>query len=132
METLAPLSQSKRIDLVDSLRGFAIFGILMVNMPGFFKPAVELIMLPSFGDSTVEILSNGFIYFFFTGKFFVLFSLLFDLFGEIEVWQGILLVLAIFSFQISFSKFWLSKYRFGPLEWLWRTLTYGKVQAFKL
>jgi uncharacterized protein len=77
MDTLAPLSPSKRIDLVDSLRGFAIFGILMVNMPAFFKPAVELIMLPSFGDSTVEILSNGFIYFFFTGKFFVLFSLLF-------------------------------------------------------
>ncbi|UJP63638.1 hypothetical protein [Mongoliitalea daihaiensis] len=65
METLAPLSPSKRIDLVDSLRGFAIFGILMVNMPAFFKPAVELIMLPSFGDSTVEILSTGFIYFFF-------------------------------------------------------------------
>lgn len=77
METLAPLSQSKRIDLVDSLRGFAIFGILMVNMPAFFKPAVELIMLPSFGNSTMEILSNGFIYFFFAGKFFVLFSLLF-------------------------------------------------------
>lgn len=77
METLAPLSQSKRIDLVDSLRGFAIFGILMVNMPAFFKPGVELIMLPSFGESTMEILSNGFIYFFFTGKFFVLFSLLF-------------------------------------------------------
>ncbi|MBW3469641.1 DUF418 domain-containing protein [Arthrospiribacter ruber] len=79
------------------------------------------IMLPSFGESTMEILSNGFIYFSFTGKFFVLFSLLFGLFGEIEVWQGILLVLAIFSFQISFSKWWLSKYRFGPMEWLWRT-----------
>ncbi|SNS22371.1 uncharacterized protein SAMN06295967_105176 [Belliella buryatensis] len=77
METLTPLSPSRRIDLVDSLRGFAIFGILMVNMPAFFKPAVELIMLPSFGESTMEILSNGFIYFFFTGKFFVLFSLLF-------------------------------------------------------
>ncbi|WP_304516377.1 DUF418 domain-containing protein [Cecembia rubra] len=132
METLAPLSQSKRIDLVDSLRGFAIFGILMVNMPAFFKPAVELILLPFFGESTMEILSNGFIYFFFTGKFFVLFSLLFGLFGEIEVWQGILLVLAIFSFQISFSKWWLSKYRFGPMEWLWRTLTYGKIPEFKL
>ncbi|UJP63639.1 DUF418 domain-containing protein [Mongoliitalea daihaiensis] len=57
---------------------------------------------------------------------------LFDLFGEIEVWQGILLVLAIFSFQISFSKFWLSKYRFGPLEWFWRSVTYGKIPAFKL
>jgi uncharacterized protein len=77
MKTLAPLSPSKRIDLVDALRGFAIFGILMVNMPAFFKPCVEYIMLPSFGDSTVEMVSTGFVYFFFTGKFFVLFSLLF-------------------------------------------------------
>ncbi len=53
----------------------------------------------------------------------------FGLFGEMEVWQGIVLVLAIFSFQISFSQWWLSKYRFGPLEWLWRTLTYGEIHA---
>ncbi|MCC5929272.1 MAG: DUF418 domain-containing protein [Cyclobacteriaceae bacterium] len=77
METLTPLSPSKRIDLVDALRGFAIFGILMVNMPAFFKPAVEVIMLASIGNGNLDILAHSFIYFFFAGKFFVLFSLLF-------------------------------------------------------
>ena len=34
--------------------------------------------------------------------------------------------------QIIFSRWWLSKYRFGPFEWLWRSLTYGKLQSMKL
>jgi uncharacterized protein len=56
----------------------------------------------------------------------------FGLYGKPEVWQGIILTLVIFGLQIPFSKWWLSKFRFGPLEWLWRSLTYGKMQAFKL
>lgn len=77
MNSLQPITSSKRIDVVDALRGFAIFGIFMVNMPGMFKPAVELIMLPSLGHDTLDIMANSLIMFFFTGKFFVLFSLLF-------------------------------------------------------
>ena len=42
---------------------------------------------------------------------------------------GSAVVLAIcvgfFAFQIAFSHWWLARYRFGPMEWLWRTLTYG-------
>jgi uncharacterized protein len=34
--------------------------------------------------------------------------------------------------QIIFSRWWLSKYRFGPFEWLWRSLTYRKLQSMKL
>jgi uncharacterized protein len=34
--------------------------------------------------------------------------------------------------QIIFSKWWLSKYQFGPFEWLWRSLTYKKLQPMKL
>lgn len=37
-----------------------------------------------------------------------------------------LVALAVFSFQIVFSMVWLSVFRFGPLEWVWRMLTYGK------
>jgi uncharacterized protein len=77
MNALQPITSSKRIDLVDALRGFAIFGIFMVNMPGMFKPAVELIMLPSLGNGTLDVAAHSLIMFFFTGKFFVLFSLLF-------------------------------------------------------
>ena len=34
--------------------------------------------------------------------------------------------------MIAFSVWWLGRYRFGPLEWLWRTLTYGRRQPMAL
>jgi uncharacterized protein len=77
MNHLYPISPIRRIGLIDALRGFAILGILMVNMPAMFTPGVKVIMMPTLGNGTVEILANSFIVFFFTGKFFVLFSLLF-------------------------------------------------------
>ncbi|TNE67616.1 MAG: DUF418 domain-containing protein, partial [Bacteroidetes bacterium] len=36
-----------------------------------------------------------------------------------------------FLFQILFSKWWFSKFKFGPLEWLWRSGTNGSWQQFK-
>ncbi|GGE62664.1 DUF418 domain-containing protein [Priestia taiwanensis] len=41
------------------------------------------------------------------------------------------IVAFVYIVQICISKWWLSRYRFGPLEWLWRTGTYGKVQQMK-
>lgn len=54
------------------------------------------------------------------------------LFGKIAIWQGILLTLAIFTMQVFVSRWWLARYRFGPLEWLWRSLTYGLRQPMKV
>jgi uncharacterized protein len=42
--------------------------------------------------------------------------------GTIEVF---LVVTATYAGQIALSKAWLARYRCGPLEWLWRRLTYG-------
>ena len=53
------------------------------------------------------------------------------LFGKVGVWQGILLTVIIFVLQIFWSRWWLRRYRFGPLEWLWRSLTYGRRQPLK-
>lgn len=36
------------------------------------------------------------------------------------------IVLAVYVLQVVFSRLWLSAFRFGPLEWGWRMLTYGK------
>ncbi|MDG5800159.1 DUF418 domain-containing protein [Marinilabiliaceae bacterium ANBcel2] len=58
-------------------------------------------------------------------------SIGFGLFGKIELWHGVLLSFLIFALQIPFSILWLRYFRFGPLEWLWRSLTYLKVQSFK-
>jgi uncharacterized protein len=77
MNHLHPISSTQRLDLVDALRGFAILGILMVNMPAMFTPGVEVIMMPSLGEAGLDRLAHIFIIFFFAGKFFVLFSLLF-------------------------------------------------------
>lgn len=55
----------------------------------------------------------------------------FGLFGKVAIWQGVLLTLAIYAVQIPFSRWWLAKYQFGPLEWLWRSLTYLKLQPFR-
>jgi uncharacterized protein len=52
--------------------------------------------------------------------------------GKVEIWQGILLAFVIFALQIPFSKWWLSRFKYGPFEWLWRSLTYWKWQPFKI
>ena len=46
--------------------------------------------------------------------------------STIGLWQTEAIVLAVFLFQMLFSRLWLSGFRFGPLEWIWRMLTYGK------
>ncbi len=38
----------------------------------------------------------------------------------------------IFGAQIAFSHWWLARFRFGPAEWLWRTLTYWRMQPMRL
>lgn len=50
------------------------------------------------------------------------------LFGDVDRSLQALMVLAIWAFQIAFSGIWLSYFQFGPFEWLWRSLTYGKTQ----
>ncbi|NMO19056.1 DUF418 domain-containing protein [Pyxidicoccus fallax] len=41
------------------------------------------------------------------------------------------LCLPIFAVQVVFSHLWLSRFRFGPAEWVWRSLTYGKAQPMR-
>jgi uncharacterized protein len=69
-------------------------------------------------------LSNYLMQSFITGFLFLPYG--FNLFGSIDVWTGMGITLMIFSFQIVFSRWWMQRFQFGPMEWLWRTLTYGK------
>lgn len=45
---------------------------------------------------------------------------------DIALWQVILITISIFAVQVLLSNYWLRKFRFGPLEWLWRMMTYQK------
>ena len=48
------------------------------------------------------------------------------LYGKVSLLQGTLLVLLVFIFQIILSQLWLKLFQFGPIEAIWRSVTYGK------
>ena len=53
------------------------------------------------------------------------------LFGQVDrIWQQFLIA-AIFVFQLWYSPIWMKHFRFGPLEWLWRALTYWRLPPFR-
>ncbi len=47
-----------------------------------------------------------------------------------RAWQ-VLFAVVVFALQVVFSHWWLSKFRYGPLEWLWRAATYWQVPAMR-
>ena len=53
------------------------------------------------------------------------------LYGEVSASFGLVVTVLIFLGQIRFSQGWLKRYRMGPVEWLWRSLAYGRLQPFK-
>jgi uncharacterized protein len=53
------------------------------------------------------------------------------LYGKVERWQQILIVFGIWSIQMALTWVWMKRYRFGPVEWLWRSLTYWKIQPIR-
>ena len=49
------------------------------------------------------------------------------LFGQLGRTELYLVVLIAWALMLAWSKPWLLKFRYGPLEWLWRCLTYGRI-----
>jgi uncharacterized protein len=61
--------------------------------------------------------------------FFIFSGFGFGLYGTLSPSKLLLFSLYILSFQWIFSYLWLKKYQFGPMEWVWRRLTYKKTIA---
>lgn len=53
------------------------------------------------------------------------------LFGALDRPRLYLVVLAMWLVMLAWSKPWLARFRYGPLEWLWRCLTYGRLFPFR-
>lgn len=51
--------------------------------------------------------------------------------GKLQRYELYYVVLAVWIIEIIWSHIWLRYFRFGPLEWLWRSLTYWKKQPFR-
>ncbi len=52
-------------------------------------------------------------------------------FGIARIWQ-FWCVVAMVALQIPLSHWWLARFRYGPMEWLWRAITYWKIPAMRL
>ncbi len=48
--------------------------------------------------------------------------------GPAALW---VVAIAIYAIDLALSEWWISRWRFGPAEWLWRSLTYGRIQPMR-
>jgi len=62
---------------------------------------------------------------------FIFYGIGLGLYGEVERVYQLLIVIAVWIIQLLYSPLWLQKYKFGPLEWAWRSLTYWQKQPMK-
>lgn len=76
---VAPVQQAERIQIVDILRGFALFGILLVNMAIFSQPFQSILFPADPNMPWYDRAATWLIHFLGEGKFYALFSLLFGL-----------------------------------------------------
>lgn len=52
--------------------------------------------------------------------------------GQVGTAALVPIALLVFMLQVVVSRWWLTRFRFGPMEWVWRSLTYGRMQPMRL
>ena len=62
---------------------------------------------------------------------FIFMSFGLGLYGQLNGYYLFVVVAAIWLIEIIWSSIWLRHFRFGPFEWLWRSLSYGKRQPMR-
>jgi uncharacterized protein len=48
------------------------------------------------------------------------------LYGRVGPALNLAIIAAVFAVQLALSAWWVRRFRFGPVEWVWRSLTYGR------
>ena len=62
---------------------------------------------------------------------FIFYGFGFGLYGHLNRISQVVFIFAIWALQLLIAPCWLTHFRYGPLEWLWRTLTYFKWQPMR-
>ncbi len=106
-------------------RSVGIFSVIMLlYKSGWFKWLFKL-MQPvgqmAFSNYLMQSIICGLIFF----------GVGFGMYGRLQRYELYYVVGAVWIFQIIFSNIWMRYFRFGPFEWVWRSLTYWKLQVMK-
>jgi uncharacterized protein len=106
-------------------RSLGAFGLIMLMYKsGWFKWLFTLTRPVGQMAFTNYLLQS-----FMCGLFF--YGIGFGMYGKLQRYEIYYVVAAVWAIEIIWSHIWLKYFRFGPLEWLWRSLTYWKKQPFK-
>ncbi|MDX2049467.1 MAG: DUF418 domain-containing protein [Chitinophagaceae bacterium] len=107
------------------VHSIGIFGVIMLMYKsGWFKWLFAL-MRPVGQMAFTNYLMQSLL----CGLFFYGFA--WGYFGKLQRYELYYVVAAVWLVQIIWSHIWLRYFRFGPMEWLWRSLTYWKKQPFR-
>jgi len=63
---------------------------------------------------------------------FIFYGYGFGLHGRLGSAVAVVIGLVVYGLQLILSRWWLSRFRFGAVEWLWRSITYGRRQPMRL
>ena len=111
--------------LARMLRSLGFFGLIML----MFKSGVFKWFFALFRPVGQMAFTNYLMQSLIGGLFFYGIGL--NYFGKLERYELYIYVAVVWVIQIIWSHIWLRYFRFGPLEWLWRSLTYWKKQPWK-
>lgn len=129
------------IDKTDpGLRSAAVFALYALGIPPFTLGFISLVVLSARRAGVARVLrptaavgemslSNYILQSVIGTTIFYSYGL--GLFGRVSPLRCMLLALVIYAGQVVLSNLWLRGFRYGPLEWLWRGLTYGRVPALR-
>ncbi len=103
--------------------GYAALLILLVklNAMGFLRRALAAVGRMAFTNYLMQSILTAVL---FLGAGF-------GLAGELDYAEQLIVVGAIWAAELIWSPVWLSRYRFGPFEWVWRSLTYWELQPMR-
>jgi len=62
---------------------------------------------------------------------FIFYGYGFGMFGRMGSATAACIGVTIYLTQVQLSRLWLGRFQFGPFEWLWRSLTYGRRQPMR-
>jgi uncharacterized protein len=112
-------------EIARTLRSLGLFGLIMLlYKSGWFNWLFTLLRpvgQMAFTNYLMQSLMCG-LYFFGVG---------FGMLGKLQRYEIYFVVAAVWIIEIIWSHIWLRFFRFGPLEWCWRSLTYWKKQPMR-
>lgn len=125
---LFEITKQKKIEYYEisrTLRSIGLFGLIMLLFKsGWFNWLFRLLRpvgQMAFTNYLMQSLMGALIFF----------GIGFGMMGKLQRYEVYLVALAIWAVEITWSHIWLRYFRFGPLEWCWRSLTYWKKQPMR-